>query len=423
MSGHGAQGGQVSVHFPGIFQGLIAGAIGAACGPLATWCWSFSFHQEQPDWAKNLVAGLIGAAVLLFVWSIWGIAGWQRQRLRHRTARAEGRRLAIYVAELAGDDATGSARASVINTIRHELGRDTVEVNTAGIQLAPKPNLNETEAAIEITRQARALLRRHNGDLLIWGARRTLRQTDTIELHFVSASDDRGRDKPFALTDNLLLEADFAPEMGTALAALTAALAAPAVSSRGTYIARQLIPVADRLAPFSRNPGRVLRPDDRARILTSYALICGVIGEQSGDASRLDEAVAAYRAALEEYPRDRVPLDWAMTQNNLGIALRTLGERESGTARLDDAVAAYRLALEERTRDRVPLDWAYTRENLGNVLALVAERTRDRGRMAEALACVRDAAEVYREGGVGYTIPSVEKRITELKAALAEMKK
>jgi tetratricopeptide (TPR) repeat protein len=118
-----------------------------------------------------------------------------------------------------------------------------------------------------------------------------------------------------------------------------------------------------------------------------------------------------------------VPLDWAMTQNNLGIALRTLGERESGTARLDDAVAAYRLALEERTRDRVPLDWAYTRENLGNVLALVAERTRDRGRMAEALACVRDAAEVYREGGVGYTIPSVEKRITELKAALAEMKK
>jgi hypothetical protein len=45
-----------------------------------------------------------------------------------------------------------------------------------------------------------------------------------------------------------------------------------------------------------------------------------------------------------------VPLDWAMTQNNLGNALRTLGERESGTARLQEAVAAYRAALEERTR-------------------------------------------------------------------------
>ena len=45
--------------------------------------------------------------------------------------------------------------------------------------------------------------------------------------------------------------------------------------------------------------------------------------------------------------RERVPLDWATTQNNLGTALQTLGERESGTARLEEAVAAYRAALKE----------------------------------------------------------------------------
>jgi len=59
-----------------------------------------------------------------------------------------------------------------------------------------------------------------------------------------------------------------------------------------------------------------------------------------------------------------VPLDWAATQNNLGTALFRLGERESGTARLEEAVAAYRAALEEQTRDRVPLAWATTRNNL-----------------------------------------------------------
>jgi hypothetical protein len=48
--------------------------------------------------------------------------------------------------------------------------------------------------------------------------------------------------------------------------------------------------------------------------------------------------------------RERVPLQWAGTQMNLGTALQTLGERESGTARLEEAVAAYRSALEERTR-------------------------------------------------------------------------
>ena len=76
----------------------------------------------------------------------------------------------------------------------------------------------------------------------------------------------------------------------------------------------------------------------------------------------------AYRAALEEWTRDRAPLDWATTQNNLGNALATLGARESGTARLEEAVTAYRAALEERTRDRMPLDWAATQNNLGNAL-------------------------------------------------------
>jgi hypothetical protein len=37
------------------------------------------------------------------------------------------------------------------------------------------------------------------------------------------------------------------------------------------------------------------------------------------------------------------------------VALEALGERESGTALLDEAVTAYRAALEERTRERVPL--------------------------------------------------------------------
>jgi hypothetical protein len=48
------------------------------------------------------------------------------------------------------------------------------------------------------------------------------------------------------------------------------------------------------------------------------------------------EAVAAYRGALEERTRARVPLDWAATQNNLGNALQALGARESGTARLEE---------------------------------------------------------------------------------------
>ena len=76
-------------------------------------------------------------------------------------------------------------------------------------------------------------------------------------------------------------------------------------------------------------------------------------------------------------PRERVPLDWARTQNDLGIALTIFGRRESGTAKLEEAVAAFREALKEWTRERVPLDWAMTQNNLGTAL-LPARGARER---------------------------------------------
>ena len=72
--------------------------------------------------------------------------------------------------------------------------------------------------------------------------------------------------------------------------------------------------------------------------------------------------------------RDRVPLQWAMSQNNLGTALGTLGEREPGAARLEEAVTAFGEALLERTREQAPLQWAATQNNLEIALRLLEAR-------------------------------------------------
>jgi tetratricopeptide (TPR) repeat protein len=121
------------------------------------------------------------------------------------------------------------------------------------------------------------------------------------------------------------------------------------------------------------------------------------LGERESGTARLEEAVAAYRAALEERTRDRVPLQWAMTQMNLGVALQTLGERESGTARLEEAVAAYRVSLEERTRDRVPLNWATSTGNQGVALTVLAERRGDLAMAKQALVQITAAFETCRD--------------------------
>ncbi len=131
--------------------------------------------------------------------------------------------------------------------------------------------------------------------------------------------------------------------------------------------------------------------DERGAAANDLAIALTALGERESGTARLEEAVAAYRAALKERTRERVPLDWAQTQNNLGNALKLLGERESGTAQLEDAVTAFGAALEELTRERVPLDWATAENNLGLVFTLLGERESGIGRLEEAVAALKAA--------------------------------
>jgi tetratricopeptide (TPR) repeat protein len=108
-----------------------------------------------------------------------------------------------------------------------------------------------------------------------------------------------------------------------------------------------------------------------------------------------EEAVVAYRAALEGYTRDRTPAAWAHTQNSLGNALMMLGTRESGTAQLEDAVLAYRAALEGYTRDRTPAAWAHTQNNLGNALMMLGTRESGTAQLQEAVAAFDAALQVF----------------------------
>ena len=133
----------------------------------------------------------------------------------------------------------------------------------------------------------------------------------------------------------------------------------------------------------------------------------------------MGDAIAAHHTALDLAPRERVPLDWARTQNNLGAALQTLGARESGTARLDEAVVAYREALKERTRERVPLDWATTQNNLGNALRTLGERESGTARLAEAVAAWKNCLAVAEGAWPQDWVQAVQARIDQALAEIA----
>ena len=134
-------------------------------------------------------------------------------------------------------------------------------------------------------------------------------------------------------------------------------------------------------------------PLDWAMTQNNLGNALATLGERESGTEKLEQAVAAYHAALEEWTRGRVPLLWAEAQNNLGSALEALGERESGTENLEQAVAAYHAALEEWTRGRIPLNWATTQNDLGNALAKLGERDSGTEKLDQAVAAYRAALE------------------------------
>ena len=209
-----------------------------------------------------------------------------------------------------------------------------------------------------------------------------------------------GRDQGHNLTSALAIDlgqlvrqrASNADECGTAGVDLGIALATLGERERGTELLEQAVAAFEAALEESTRE-RVPLEWAATQMNLGNALLS--LGQRESGTERLEQAVAAYEAALEERTRERVPLNWATTQMNLGTALLTLGERESGTERLEQAVAAYEAALEEWTRERVPLEWATTQMNLGTALKTLGERESGTERLEQAVAAYNAALEEW----------------------------
>lgn len=53
--------------------------------------------------------------------------------------------------------------------------------------------------------------------------------------------------------------------------------------------------------------------------------------------------------------------------------------------------------MQESTRERVPLRWARTQNNLGNALIVLAQKTRNRNLLTQAKSAIEASFSVYTE--------------------------
>ena len=125
----------------------------------------------------------------------------------------------------------------------------------------------------------------------------------------------------------MTLQDDFHDDLRAHLTAEALRVAAPLAGTevRGRVLEKGLNGVTEKIAALLE--GGVVESERRASLNMALGAALATLGERERGPERLEQAVAAFTEALKEYTHERVPLDWAMTQNNLGRAIQMLRER------------------------------------------------------------------------------------------------
>jgi hypothetical protein len=88
-------------------------------------------------------------------------------------------------------------------------------------------------------------------------------------------------------------------------------------------------------------------------------------------------------------------IGWAITQRNLGLALKTLGVMSGDIERIREGADAYRSALTIFTREQAPQDYAQTNAILGFALMEIAKSKPTPELLEEARDAFSAARDVF----------------------------
>ena len=130
-----------------------------------------------------------------------------------------------------------------------------------------------------------------------------------------------------------------------------------------------------------------------------------------------DRLPSASRVTTPEFTWMFAEDNWAATQGRLGRAVFEQAKLTAGPAvarLLAEAVRAYRAAMEEYTRDRCAPDWAWYEDNLGLVLLAQSERARG----SEAIRLATEAVNAHRAALDAYPKAYYTNRPAEVSANL-----
>lgn len=288
----------------------------------------------------------------IYLWTEWdkvknwpGLAPVITYLTREPLPKVDPQRFSVVVAHLE-DDADHQHERLITRLLQEVEGIQVLALDRTIPVKGPVPEEREREGH----QTARTYLKESQASVLIWGSVLSYGDQTKPDLYLTAARGEPGKPKQYSpeVETEFRLPKVFWSDLAAVLRLLITTYDAEFRAAEGHYTADRLLPFITQIRALLKARAGPSGWDSAALAATRviFADALTTYGEQAGNSEFLTEAVTAYRAALAEYTRERVPLAWAATQNNLGAALWRLGERTHDRAKLTEARTAVSVAFE-----------------------------------------------------------------------------
>lgn len=298
-------------------------------------------------------------------------------------------RVRVLVARLDGDEG-GRVRKLITGALED---RDGITVKPLREVLGLSGPGGKSRQFAEAGKRGRQWLEQEEGQVLVWGE--VLKHGRLVRLHFLTPSaEDEYRPGGFSLGDWLDLPTDLGPALSDLFYGITLAASLP----RSEGLCQILYHVLPRTLKAAYEQGYIpdkgLDPEVEGSLAAAYGNAAAVAGYYDSRGDWYAAAITAYRRALKLLPHKSMPVEWAITQRHLAIALAARGERLGQSDDFRDAVDAFDSALEVFTRDSMPKSWAGLMNRKGVALYRIGQIDSVVGPLKEGFGAYQAALQV-----------------------------
>lgn len=123
--------------------------------------------------------------------------------------------------------------------------------------------------------------------------------------------------------------------------------------------------ISDSRDLLTPEQSEALFPDRSVTVADNFIYTRGNFEQQRFSTGVYESLREALESTLTDELRNKEPLAWTETQNNLGNIVAALGQHQSNAELYEEALQCFNKALEEVDQEKSPLDWAATQFNLG----------------------------------------------------------